>query len=154
MGAYDCLVPSCSQEEWYLRSVEADADHAFRIFGKSTGDFRNCSFRTESLPCAAHDARFATKEGTDAALAAFLNLDAVELEATAWEVVQEIVSTASTGGVITPLNAPSETGGNERQLISRRTFTEESYKDVVARRPSRQAILLDLDRTVHSKRQI
>lgn len=150
----DCLVPSCSQEEWYLRSVEADADHAFRMFGKSTGEFRNCSFQTAAIPCAADDALFATEEGTDAALAVFLNLDAVELEATAWEVVQEMVSTTSAEDDVTTAHTPSESAMNERQLFSRRSSAEETYADVVASRPPRQAILLDLDRTVHSKRQM
>merc|ERR1712151_1168186 len=117
----DCLVPSCSQEDWYLRSVEADADRAFRMFGKETSDFRNCSLHTQTLPCAENDAQFATSDLTEAALAALLNLDAVELEATAWEVAQELKASEGSTAAFMQVSEATSRGESERKLFSRRS---------------------------------
>jgi len=147
----NCLVPSCSQEEWYLRSVEADADHAFRMFGKDTSEFRNCSFSTQSLPCAQRDARFATSELTDAALATLLNLNAEALEATAWEVLQEIAAVAGSKVAFTEFGEAVTAEVRERALFSRRSVVDMTDVHVIGTGPSKRR---SLDNTANGKRKL
>jgi len=94
----DCLVPSCDQEEWYLQSIEMHSDEAFGIFGLTTPAFRQCGFAMEETTCGQSDADFGMTEASVAALTAFVKLDGADFEATAWEIVSDLVIATQTSG--------------------------------------------------------
>lgn len=119
-----CLVPSCLQQEWYLEQLEPNATRAFELFGhRSLGlaDARRCFFATAQLPCAEVNASFEVHE---AAIRVLVNSKAVELEATAFEVVSGLMDAP-----IAQQQGDQAHATQERSLLARRFHHEKSARD-------------------------
>jgi hypothetical protein len=92
----NCLVPSCSQEDWYLHTIEPAPDDAWFLFQQNTSAFRECAFSLANTSCGSVDMDFGLDEISLVAADTLVQLEKSKLDAAAWECVQQLAQAGDT----------------------------------------------------------